>query len=266
MSAIAPCVPCCATSTPVQIPGVEGLPGIDGANGVSAFTATTSPKVLQAVNATQTFDVLNSDWMAIGEFLFVSDGTDWGTFQVTAIPTSTSVTLKFLGRPGDASPGVTIDAAAVVTPTGAMFSTPAPTSKYGSGTVYEMTATPAQLAVGTNPPTITLPATGNFLLYAMANIKFLSVTWAANHTADVHIRRTNNTPADLAPAMTLTTPIITTITDEFGLFNLPPIYYAGTSGDVLELWGSLSAVPDNNAAGAHAVQVTQTAIMAVQLS
>src|SRR5206468_822119 len=116
------------------------------------------------------------------------------------------------------------------------FTIPSPQTVYGSGAVYEMTAVAAQLAMGAGPPTLTIGSTGLFLLFALANVKFLSVTWAANHTMDLHLRRTNNTAADLVPAMTLTTPIITTITDTFGLFSLPPIAYTpAQAGDTIEL-------------------------------
>jgi len=261
-----PCVPCCTTPQTTNIPGTEGLPGLNGNPGINAFTATTADFVIPAINSTVTALVLSSVWMAIGELLFVSDGTKQGTFQVTALPTATSVTLKFLGYPLDSNPGDTIASAAIVTPTGQKFTPTSPQTVYGSGTVYEMTAAPAQLAMGTNPPTLTLPDTRTYLLMALANIKFLSVTWAANHTADIHLRRTNNTAADLVPSLTLTTPIITTITDEYGEFATPPIIYTpAQAGDIIQLWGSLSAQADNYSAGVHAVQVTQTALVAIQL-
>lgn len=266
MPAPVQCAPCCTTPLTISVPGGQGLPGGAAINGINAFTATSASFVIPAINSTVTINVLNSQWMAIGELLFISDGIKQGTFQVTAIPTTSSVTIKFLGFPGDSTPGSTIGSPAVVTPTGQKFTPPSPQNVYGSGAVYELTATPAQLAMGANPPTMAFAGSGTFLVWAWANIKFLSATWAANHTMDLHVRRTNNTPTDLAPAVTATTPIITTATQNFGsLWQLPPLIYVATIGDVLELWGSLSAQLDNYSAGVHAVQVTQTALIFQQL-
>lgn len=267
MAATVACQPssCCTTVQTVNVPGVEGVAGTPGTNGVSSFTFTSASFVIPAVNSTVTASVLSSVWIAIGELLFVGDGSNMGTFQVTAIPSSTQVTLKFLGYPLDSAPAATITLGATVTPTGQKFTPAAPQTVYGSGTVYEMTASAAQLAVGTNPPTLTLASTGQWLIYGFANVKLLSVTWAAVHTWDLHIRRTNNTATDLTPAQSMVTPICTTLTSELNAVQLPPISYAGTAGDTLELWGSLSALPDNTAAGVHAVQVTQTALVAVRL-
>ena len=260
------CQPCCISTVTVAVPGVQGLPGNAGANGINAFTALTAPLVIPAVNSTVVAQVLNSQWIGIGELLFASDGIKQGTFQVTAVPTTTSVTLKFLGFPLDSTPASTIGAGGIVTPTGQKFTPPTPQSVYGSGAVYELTATPAQLAVGASPPTMAFAGSGTFLVWSGASIKFLSATWAANHTMDLHIRRTNNTPTDLAPAMTITTPIVTTATQQFGsLFSLPPLIYPATAGDVLELWGSLSAQLDNYSAGVHAVQAVQTWLIFQQL-
>lgn len=274
MAAISPCLPCCPTPQVTNIPGIEGLPGIDGAAGISAFTAVSpSSFVIPAVNATVTVDVLDSTWMAIGETVFVSDGTDKGTFQVTALPTTTSVTLKFLGYQLDSSPGATIDAAAIVTPTGQRFTIPAPTVAVGSGAAYEVSNTMQAIIMGAGSPSITLPATGNFLINGMANVKFLSVSFAAAGTMTLKIRNVT-AAADLTPNLVVTHGIISagvttdTDTNEWGVFNFPQIYLAGTSGDVIEIWaqGSVNPFPDNFSAGVHAVQVTQTQLSALQIS
>lgn len=267
MPATTQCTPCCTTPQVTNVPGVAGDPGASGADGINAFTATTTNTTIPAVNSNVSVNVLNSDWMAIGELVFLSDGTDFGTFQVVTITSQTVVSLKFLGYPLDAAPGAIIGSGAVVTPTGQKFTAPTPQSIYGSGAVYEMAIATANLTMGSGATTLTLAGAGKWLLFAQANVKFLSVTWAANHTLELHLRRTNNTAADLTPTMTMTTPIITTITDTFGLFSLPAIpYVPAQAGDIIELWGSISALPDNTAAGTHAVQVTQTALVALQIA
>ena len=96
---------CCTTTTTVNTPGDQGQ---------SAFTTTTSNTTIPAIGATVVVDVSNSDWMAIGQVVVLSDGVDVGHFEVTAIASAISVTLEFLGQTGDASPAAIIGSGAKV--------------------------------------------------------------------------------------------------------------------------------------------------------
>jgi hypothetical protein len=265
MPAIAPCAPtCCTTPQVVNIPGVEGSQGTPGTNGVNAYSFTSASFVIPAVNATVTVSALNTTWMGVGELVFISDGVTFATFQVTAIGSSTQFTAKFLGYPLDASAGATILLGAIVTPSGQRPSSFAPQTAYGSGAVYELIVTDALLNVGTNPPTLTLTGTGTYLLFGTATVNLQSAT-CANESVNIHLRRTNNTPADIAPTQLNLLPAGATLTQAVGVLSLPAVAYAGTTGDIIQLWGNIGVQISNFAAGVHTVRVTQTGILAIRL-
>jgi hypothetical protein len=261
-----PCVPCCPTPQSVAIPGIEGSQGTPGTNGVNAFTFTTADFVLPPVNNTVQVFALNTTWMGVGELVFISDGTTFATFQVTAIGSSTQFTAKFLGYPLDASAGATILLGAIVTPTGQRPSSFAPQTAYGSGAVYELIVTDALLNVGTNPPTLTLTGTGTYLIFGTATVN-LQAAVVANESVNIHLRRTNNTPANIAPTQLNMLPNsgVTLLTQGVGVLSLPAVAYAGTTGDIIELWGNIGVQISNFAAGVHTVRVTQTGLLAIRL-
>ncbi len=107
------------------------------------------------------------------------------------------------------------------------------------GTAYTLTATPA-LCTGA---TITIAQAGTYTLYAQATADLVGATFAANRVITLKIRRTNNTPADLATAPVITTPIITALTYTLGFYQVPVAVYVATAGDILETWGSIDVVP-----------------------
>lgn len=115
------CSPCPDVQT-VNVPGVQGEPGADGedgVNGVNAFTTVAANFVIPAIGANVTVAVGNSTWMVIGQKIWISDGTDQGTFEVVSIPGPSSVELEFLGYVDDSSAGATINSGAGVSPSGA---------------------------------------------------------------------------------------------------------------------------------------------------
>jgi hypothetical protein len=217
------------------------------------------------VNNTVQVFALNTTWMGVGELVFISDGTTFATFQVTAIGSSTQFTAKFLGYPLDAAVG-TILLGAIVTPSGQRPSSFAPQSIYGSGAVYELTITDGILGVGTNPPTLTLSGTGTYLLFATATVNLLAAI-VGNESVNIHLRRTNPAAANIAPTMLNLLPNsgVTLLTQGFGLLSLPCIPYSGTAGDVIELWGTIGVQISNFAAGTHSVRISQTSLVAVRL-
>lgn len=88
---------------------------VSGLRGQSAYTLTTDAYTQPAVSATVTVSVVSSAWLAVGSLV----RTPGGDYEVTALPTSTSVTLQNLGYPGAASPGATVASGSSVTATGA---------------------------------------------------------------------------------------------------------------------------------------------------
>lgn len=134
-------------------------------------------------------------------------------------------------------------------------------SSYGSGTAYAMTASAAQAAFGTTSPQVTLSAAGTYLITGGGNVKYNGATYAGSQTATMKFRRTNNTAADLANATrTIQLRIVTTITDDAGYVTVPPVIYTATAGDIIQLWGNVSATPS-----AGSVQVDSGEIIAVRI-
>lgn len=117
-------VDCCCESTytaPVNIPGTggpTGPAGADGTDGVNAFTTLTADFTIPAVGANASATVANNSWAAIGQAVFLSDGTDVGTFEVVSKTGTTVMSLQFLGVSGDSSPGIVINSGGAVSPAG----------------------------------------------------------------------------------------------------------------------------------------------------
>lgn len=128
MAATVPCSPCCSTPVVSQVPGpegIQGLPGTNGTNGsggINAFTTTTNVFTLPAagsnVTVPATVPVVSTAWMALGQFIFISDGTSEGIFQVVTINDSTHVTLKYIVDPINTQTGNVMGSGAMVTPSG----------------------------------------------------------------------------------------------------------------------------------------------------
>ena len=113
-------------------PGADGAAGADGANGVNAYTLTTSTIILPAATGPVVLatSVAVSSWMAIGQIIYVSDGTNSGHFSVLTLPSSTSVTLQWLDYPGDSAGTTVIASGAKVSPSGTLpvLAAPLPTA------------------------------------------------------------------------------------------------------------------------------------------
>jgi hypothetical protein len=115
MSQPVECFPACPPSTPVQVPGPTGV------NGINAFSTTTSPISLNMPAGTPVnITVVNGQWVALGEVLFISDQTNIGHFLVIAAPQFPYTTIQAAYYPQTTDTiggvGVNIAAGAVVTP------------------------------------------------------------------------------------------------------------------------------------------------------
>ncbi len=85
-----------------------------GSPGFNAFTNTSASLIIGG-GGSFNLAVNNSSWAGIGETIFVSDGTNFGTFTVTAISTG-NITGTFLGLVTDTVPPFTFAGGAIVTP------------------------------------------------------------------------------------------------------------------------------------------------------
>lgn len=85
------CPSCSTTTTAVPGPaGPAGTNGTNGTNGINAFTTLTAQFTMPGYAASDTADVAVSSWATVGQIVFLKT---LGHFQVTAVPTSTSITL-----------------------------------------------------------------------------------------------------------------------------------------------------------------------------
>jgi len=127
MSFAQTCCSVCNSPISTAIPGPEGDPGADGANGIYSFTLLTDNATIPAVDSNVTVSVADSTWMGVGQIVFLSDGTDFGHFEVISPPaSSTSATLQFKGFNGDASPAAVIGSGGTVSPAGPQSALAAP--------------------------------------------------------------------------------------------------------------------------------------------
>ena len=107
-----PTTTCCNTCDETQ---TINVPGSAGSN---AYTTTTGAVTVAAAGNTTTVNVGSTAWMAIGQKVFVSDGTKMVTFEVQSIGGSTSFVGEFMGYVDDSASG-TIASGAAVVPSGA---------------------------------------------------------------------------------------------------------------------------------------------------
>lgn len=300
MSAATPCVPCCSTPQSVNIPGLEGLPGTNGLNGQSAFTITLGDILIPAApgsNVVAPVLVGSTSWMVVGQILIIGQGPGAAlanpgpaTFQVVAITNPTTLTLKYLGYPGDAGVGLLISTGAYVSPAGVQSATVAnplpvanggtggasvsaaltnlglntvPIAAYGSGAAYTITAVQAAVTMGGTSPAIVITTAGTWMLFARIRFDYVGKTFAANHTLTAKLRRTNNTPADVTNATaSAVTPIITTQTYTHLAYSLPPVVYVTVNAtDAIALYAAIDVLP----AEAGTVTVPECEVVAVRL-
>ncbi len=143
------CNPC---PTPSQVPGPRGSAGTNGANGnngVNAFTITNAAYSQPDVDDSVTISVVSSEWCALGENIFITNG---GTYQITGIPDMGSITITNLGYTGNAAPTTIISSNSQVTPSGIIG--PAGSAGANSLNLISPTTTKGDLIVdnGSNDP------------------------------------------------------------------------------------------------------------------
>ncbi len=127
-------------------------------------------------------------------------------------------------------------------------------SVYGVGTAYSLTDTAAAITFGTTSPAKVISAAGTYLIFGQVQLEYTGATVVAE-TATLKLRRTNNTPADLASStLTLDLPVATTLTNTYGIFPIRPIVYTTTNADdSLSIFANVSA-----ALGAGTINATAT--------
>lgn len=250
----------CPTTETVELPGPEGADGAagaDGTDGINSFTTTSEDFDVPAVGQNVTIDVASSAWMLVDQIVFIPGA---GFFVVVSKPTSTSVILTYLDYGFNTFTGDTVSAGAGVSPGGAEGpgQTLLPTlSNYNVGGTQSLSDSAGQLLSAE----ITLATAGHYLIMVTARIDRDVVTFASSQTANIKLRETNNGPADLANALAnLSTGTPTAESGTMAIVALPAVDYNAAAGDVVEVWGSLTANPYSGA-----LKVVEVSILAVPL-
>jgi hypothetical protein len=116
---------------------------------------------------------------------------------------------------------------------------------YSAGTAYSLTATPALLDFGTTDPSVVILYPGTWSIRSGAIVNYNSATFSNNNDVTLKLRRTNNTPGDIANSLaTVKTEITTTLTGTFQVVILPEVIYTTTnSKDIIQLYGSVAGLP-----------------------
>lgn len=222
---------------------------MDGIDGTSAYSLVTSPFLVPAVSAAVTAFVNSSNWMVVGQEVVAGVGAFGGsggpaTFKVSSILSSQSVSLTFLGYAGDVSPGATIGSKSTIAPAGVLSSLVAPLSVIGAGTNYQLTVTPALIALGTTTPSLTISSAGTWQLHFRAKFNYTGATFAAVQAITAILHRTNNSAGDIAnSAGILPTQIVTTYTKDAGTVTCTLPYTTTNANDILQVWASVSTAP-----------------------
>ena len=133
---------------------------------------------------------------------------------------------------------------------------------YATGSGYSLTTTPSLLNFGTTDPSVTIDAAGTYLLFSRARIDYNAATFSSSQIVTLKLRRTNNTAADLADALTSAkTEVITTLSYTMGTYSLPPVIYTtANTDDVIQLFGSVDGNPD-----AGSIDAVEADIEAIRL-
>lgn len=140
--------------------GSTGPRGATGASGANAFGFTTLSFVQPAVGGTVSVNVDTTDWMNMGQPVFVETG---GDYTVAGIASSTVVNLTNVGDSVNASPGATINNGSGISP-GGLQGASGPSGPQGAtgsqGTTGPTGPTGGQGATGSTGPIGVTGATG----------------------------------------------------------------------------------------------------------
>jgi len=278
-----------------------------GSAGTDAFTTTTANFTVPAIGATVVISVGTTEWMAVGQKVFASDGTDWGTFEVQSIGSTTQFTGEFMGYTDDASPGAVVGSGAAVVPSGVQqtITLPLPIADGGTGQITAPLALTA-LLTGSSVPianggtsgtskataisalgvgqaatvstqagiaydvtnaaaqitgsTVTVPATGTYLVLACVTVLYTGTTFASNRTLTLSVRNTT----DAANVLTITrdTTIQTTTSQPSLDYVFPFTTQSLTAAKVLQLYASLDTV---ESAGSTVITAASLCILPIAI-
>lgn len=117
LSQPANCCDPCESPLVVNVPGpagADGAAGTNGVDGINAFSSVTADFVQPAVDANVSVSVDVTDWVGVGQIVFVETGGYYEVISKGAL----SLVLKNLGYTANAAPAANIVATTLVSPAG----------------------------------------------------------------------------------------------------------------------------------------------------
>ncbi len=131
---------------------------------------------------------------------------------------------------------------------------------YGVGTAYAFTNTAAAIDFGTTDPSIVLTSAGTYLIFGQVHMAYAAAT-VTTETATIKVRRTNNTAADLSAVVVIDLPVATTLTNSYGIEQIPPfVYTTSATNDAVTLFANVSATLGAGTINATAIGTSLVAL------
>lgn len=126
----------------------------------------------------------------------------------------------------------------------------------GAMSLFALAPSRALLDFGTTDPILTLQDAGTYKITGGVGLKYSAATYAGAQTVTVKLRRTSGSAADLTSGgRTVELPVLTTFTGG-DFIGLPPIYYTANAGDVIQIFGSVSATPSAGSVTCDSAEIT----------
>lgn len=134
-------------------------------------------------------------------------------------------------------------------------------SVYATGTAYSLTQTTALLHFGTTDPSLTITTTGTYLLMARINIDYNSAAMATQRTLSFTLQRSSGTPASINNSSTSFITVGINANYTAGIIDLPPVFYAATANDVIQIWGKVDTLPTSGS-----IDITEASLIAIRVA
>lgn len=114
-----------------------------------------------------------------------------------------------------------------------------------AGTAYNITASAANVDLGTTDPIVTLPTQGNYKLGGTVRLYYNGTTFPTNQVVTTSLYRTNNTAAEIpGTSNTVTTDPTTTRTGQFMDVKIPEVDYRSTiDNETITIRAALDGLP-----------------------
>lgn len=182
--------------------------------------------------------------MAVGQYLYITDGTSKSIFQVSAIGSATSITGLYINDPENTQTGNTMGSNANVTPAGAnglgLNLNQIATVNTVAGLTQAITASFVQIGA----IAAVVPAAGKYFVSGFFSVDWAGVTFSSSRTITAKCR--NTTSSTDYGSISIDTQVLTTATFPTSHYYIPPQRVTLNNGDTVQIWIEISVI---NSAG-----------------